>query len=161
MVVPTVISTLRGLVRAIINPLLRMLDHCIRWMRRLIESAAESATDTLFASLTASFAQIESPARAMMAVDTLNVTILAIDTRIETCEEGYSFNILLRCFIFVLEWTFVHFGAGSAEVMVIAELIVASTFFDLFEHRRRNHQLLVETAWSWIPFHLRMRRDDC
>ena len=92
-----------------------------------------------------------------MPVNTLNLALLAIDTRIQSRQKADRFDVLLCCLIFVLERTFVHFRTRTTEIVVIAELVVSSAFFNLFEDWGGDNNLLVKASLSWIPFHFRMR----
>ena len=139
---------------------LRMLDISVRWMSVLGESAAKLATNPLLTTLTANLAHVQSPARAVMAVNTLNLAVLAINARVQTSQERNGFDILLSSLVFVLKWAVILLGTWAAQIVVIAQLVVSSALFNLLKNGCLNNELVVQATWAWVPFHLWMRRNN-
>jgi len=62
---------------------------------------------------------------AVMSVNTVfKFAILAVQTRIQTCEVGYGLQFFLSRLIVVLKAAFVTLGAGPTQIMVVAKFIV-------------------------------------
>ena len=110
-------------------PLLpRMLDHRPRRVVLLPKPAAKSCTNGLLPAWS------QNHAWTMMPINTiLQITVLAIQTRIEASQIGDGFEVFLCGLILVLETAFVTFGAGAAEVMVVAEFVICGAAFDFLE----------------------------
>jgi hypothetical protein len=92
----------------------RMLDQGIRGMIFLGESTAKNRALPL----------VIFPAKhsrwAVVSVDTeVQITILAIDARIQTGEEGDCFELFFGGLVIVLEAAFATLGTGATEVVVV------------------------------------------
>lgn len=97
-----------------------------------------------------------------MSIDTLDIAVLPIGTRIQPCQEANRLDVLFGSLVFMLKRTFIYFRTWSAQVVIVAELVVASTFFDLLEHGGGDCEGFVEAAGTRVPIQFWVRRnDDC
>jgi hypothetical protein len=83
----------------------------------------------------------------MMSINTkLQLTVLPVQTRIQSGQISYRFQILFCGFILVLETALVTFGTGTAQIVIVAEFVVGGTALDLVENSGVDGNWGIETA---------------
>ena len=87
-----------------------------------------------------------------MSINTkLQLAVLPVQTRIQSGQISYRFQILFRGFILVLETAFVTFGTRTTQIVIVAEFVVGGTALDLVENSGVDGDWGIETAWARNP----------
>lgn len=113
----------------LLPPLLpRMFNHGPRRMILLHKPTSKSSANRFLP------ATPHANRRTMVSVNTkLQLAVLAVETGVEAGEVRDGFQIFVRRFVLVLEAALVAFRAGTPQVVVVAELVVCGSAFDLVE----------------------------
>ena len=110
------------------------------------KTAAKSIADRLFAT------GPHTNRWTMVSVNTkLQLAVLAIQTGVEPCEVCNCFQIFVGGFVLVLEAAFIALGAGTPQVVVVAELVIRGAAFYLVENGGVDGYWGVETTGARHP----------
>jgi len=70
----------------------------------------------------------------MMTIDTiLHFALLSAFAGIETRQEGYRIDLVLRRLVLVLEAARVTLGAGASQIVIVAQLVAVLSFLDAIQ----------------------------
>ncbi len=123
-----------------------MLDDRIWWVILLRKAASKRIAHGILAR------GAHGNRRTMMPVNTkLKLAVLAVETGVQTGEVGDGFQVFVSSFVLVLEAAFIAFGAGTPQVVVVAEFVIRGAAFYLVENGGVDGYWGVETTGARHP----------